>query len=351
MRRSRCRQVRARAAGALAGTLVALAGFPDAATGQGTASSNPSFGAPSGLAGELRASSSSCCLILLYPVGARRAAMSDAVTTLSSADAVLYNPAGVADLTRNHFALHHVESELIQIDAFTLLFTPFDLATFGVTYQLIDHGDQDITGDDQVPVGRLTTRDHVLIATFATPVASGLSAGLNYKFFNERYNCSGQCGGAEDLSAATHGLDFGLQYRPGWLTPVRFGAALLDLGFPLQVVNNQQADPMPTRIRIGASYDVMRHIDPAGIYELWVLVDAEESDLRRPTSPRPSIGLELSAGDVVFLRAGYGAGEGLSSGTAVGVGLVYSSFNIAVAKQVGGGLLDDPFQFSVDVGF
>lgn len=327
---------------------VGLAAAPGEGAAQAT-SGDP--GAPR-LVAELQAASGECCLMLLFPIGARRAALSEAVTSVESPDAVFYNPAGLAEVTDEHFVLHHLANQTVQVDAFTLLFSPGNIATFGLSYGLIDHGDQDVTGNQSdLPIGRITMRDHLLIASFSASVTAGVSAGLNYKYYRWRIDCSGQCQEAE-LDAATHGLDFGVQYRPLWLGQARIGASLLNVGFPLQVVNSEQADRMPTRLRVGVSYDVMRHLDPAGPYRLWLLVDAEEEDWKQPTSPTPSMGLELSAGDVIFLRGGYGAGDGITSGFAVGVGVVYSRFDVAVAKRVSGaGFGDDPFQLTVDVGF
>ena len=351
MRRFRCRRGGTGSAALVAGAIAAgLASGPSGVAAQAKPGSGP-LSIPAGLATELQASSGECCLMLLFPIGARRTAMGEAVTSVASPDAVFYNPAGLAEVDDSHFVLHHVATNTLQVDAFTLLFSPGNLATFGVSYELADFGDQDVT-QSEIPIGRITFREHILIASFATTIAAGVSAGLNYKYFNQRLACSGQCEGVLEVSAVTHGLDLGMQYRPAWLAPFRFGAALLNLGFPLQVVNSEQADPMPTRLRLGASYDVMRHMDPAGPYRLWLLVEAEEENWERPTSPTTSIGVELSAGDILFLRAGYGGGEGISSGPAVGVGIVYSSFNVAVAKRVSSsGLGDDPFQLTLDIGF
>ena len=338
-------RVRALVAGSLAAGLAAI---PGRATGQ-ERPTGP-FPGPTALADQLGARSSECCLMLLYPIGARRASMSEAVTSVSSPDAVFYNPAGLADLERNHFVLHHVESTTQQVDAFTALFTPGDLATFGISYELVDFGDQDI-GQGPVPTGRLTYREHIVIASFATTLGSGIAAGLNYKYFNTRLGCSGQCEDVPHQNAVTHGLDFGVQYRPMWL-PVQIGATLLNVGFPLQVENAEQADPMPTRLRVGIAYDVLSPVETHGPYALWLLVDAEEDDWKQPTSPETSIAMELAVGNTIFLRGGYGGGEGVSSGPAVGVGIIYSRFNVAVAKRVSSGALgDQPFQLTIDVGF
>lgn len=351
MRRFRCSRGRVRVALVAGSFALGLA----ASAGEAAAQEKPEAGShrvATRSAADPHETRSECCLMLVFPVGARQAAMSEAVTSIAAPDAVFYNPAGLAELDGGHFVVHHITSSLLQADAFTLLFSPGNLATFGLSYELIDLGDSDVTGGTDIPIGKVTFREHVLIASFATTFAAGLSGGLNYKYFNRRTGCSGQCG-TPSQSSVTHGLDFGVQYRPVWLGTAQFGASLLNVGFPLQVVNSEQADPMPTRLRVGMSYDVMRHIDPAGPYRLWLVVDAQEEDWKQPTSPTPSIAFELSAADIVFLRGGYGAGEGVSSGPSVGVGVIYSNFNVAVAKRVssGGGFADDPFQLSIDVGF
>lgn len=353
MRRFRFRSLGRRATVVAAGAFaVGMAGTPTRAGAQAKARPGGMLSVPGALAENLQTSSGECCKMLLFPIGARRTAMSEAVTALPSPDAVFYNPSGLAEVDDSHFVLHHAADSRQQVDAFTLLFSPGNLATFGVTYELIDFGDTESTDDVGTVIGTSTTRQHVVIASFATTLVAGLSAGLSYKYFAFRIDCSGQCGRDSDLSAATHGVDLGVQYRPLWLSAARFGAAVTNLGFPLQVINSQQADPMPTRLRVGMSYDVMEHFDSAGPYRLILLVDAQDENWRNPGSPIPSVGMELSAGDVVFLRAGYGGGEGIGSGPAVGVGIVYASFNLGVAKRVSSsGLGDDPFQLSLDVAF
>ena len=308
------------------------------------------FGAPSGLV-EQASANQECCRLMLLPIGARQTSMAMAVTPISSPDAVFYNPAGLAQLDGNHFVIHHLESDIQPFDAFTLLLSPGNLAVFGISYALSDHGDQDLTGENEQVVGRISSADHLLIASFATNLLANFTAGLNYKFFNWRIECSGVCSDF-DRNAKTHAVDIGVQYQPSWFSSLRIGAALLNAGLPLQVENAEQSDPLPTRLRLGVSYDVMQHFDSIGPYSLVVLVEAQEDDWKRPTTPRGAVAMEASVADFVFLRAGYGAGEGLEAGPAVGVGVVYSSINVAVAKRVNGGVLgDEPFQLTVDVGF
>lgn len=308
--------------------------------------------APDGL-GAVASTSEECCHIVLLPIGARQTAMGRAVAPLSSPEAVFYNPAGLAEVEGWHFAVHHVESNVQPYDAFTLLFTPGNLAVFGVSYALLDYGDQELTGPDDIAVGRISAADHLFIASFASTVLPGLSTGINYKYDNFRINCSGECQ-IRDLSGVSHMLDLGLQYQPIWFERLRLGLALLNVGTPMQVINADQASPAPTRLRLGAAYDVLHHFDSVGPYALTVLVEAQEDDWKQPTSPRTSFGFEASVADFVFLRAGYGAGGegGLEGGPAVGLGVVYSRFNVSVAKRVDDGIEgDQPFQLTIDIGF
>ena len=299
----------------------------------------------------LTSTNQECCRSLLLPIGARQTAMGLAVSPVASPDAVFYNPAGLAELEGNHFVVHHLESEIQPFDAFTLLISPWNLAVFGVSYVLVDYETQELTGENEEVVGRFGAADHLVVASFATPLASNLSAGINYKYYNLRIVCSGRCD-LEELNATTHALDFGVQYQPGWLGNVRFGAALLNAGVPLQVRNAEQADPLPTRLRLGVAYDVLQHLDSIGPYSLTLLVEATEDDWKKPTTPRTAVGMEAAVADFIFLRAGYGTGEGLEAGPSVGVGVLYSRFNVAIAKRVAGGIAgDEPFQLTVDVGF
>lgn len=294
-----------------------------------------------------------CCVMLLYPIGARGVALSQSMAAVRAPEAVFHNPAGLAGLEQSVFAVHHVANAAQQIDAFSVIMQPFDLATFGLSYQLVDFGDEEATNSEGIPVGRITIRDHILIASFATDVFAGVSAGLNYKLYNARWSCAGTCGGI-DVNAVTHGLDVGVQYRASWLPSLRLGAALLNAGFALQVVNRRQSDPMPTRLRLGAAYDLMHLFQARGPYALWMTVEAEDDDWRAPDSPSPSAGLELLVAELISLRAGYGAGEGVRSGPSVGIGLVYSNFHVDLAKRIGGAdnlFGEDPFQISLAVHF
>lgn len=295
-----------------------------------------------------------CCLYLLLPVGARATSMAGTITALQGVDGAFMNPAGLAGLDGNSFVVHHSDVGTTvpeQVDAFSLLLTPWSVS-LALSYQLIDNGESVVTDRFQQPTGELALRDHLVTASFATELVAGLSAGANYKLYQQRIDCTGQCGSAESVATAT-AVDLGFRYQPLWHPPLALGLALLNMSPGLQVENAEQTDPFPARIRVGAAYDVLA-ATPMD-QELALRVTAGVQDrLREPGSPTVSVGLELDVQKVIFLRAGYAPGEGLGTGAAVGLELRYDRFDIAVARSFVTSLLEtdsEPFQISFALNF
>jgi hypothetical protein len=113
------------------------------------------------------------------------------------------------------------------------------------------------------------------------------------------------------------------------------------VGPDLQFINVEQADPMPTRLRAAASYEMLHHFLDREDMAIWTTVEMEDR-LKELGSPVLYFGTEFSAGetDQVFLRAGYGQVQtGQPAGTAVGIGLRYQQFEIGIGKSLSGGSL------------
>ena len=111
----------------------------------------------------------------------------------------------------------------------------------------------------------------------------------------------------------------------------------------LQVINVEQADPVPTRVRVAAAYEVLRYFTDLPSLDLWVTAEMEDrvQDLGEPVL---YLGSEFSAGetDRVFIRAGYGQGQtGQPAGVAVGLGLKYQQFEVGIAKALSSTSLSD----------
>lgn len=298
------------------------------------------------------APSSECCLVLLLPVGAKAVAVGQTMAARGSPDAAFANPAGLAVLDDNHLVVHHSSTVAGEANAVSLLWTPDVVGTIGLSYQLYDYGEIETTDNNGAPTGVLSLRDHVLTGSFATSVYEALSAGFNLKFYQLHIDCRGDCIDNE-VAASTQALDAGVHFRPTWLPYLQIGAAITNVGFALQVVNAPQSDPAPTRTRVGVAYEVLHHAAAAEGTQMWLAIEVVDR-WQVGDAPQLSAGVEFSAAETIFLRAGWVPGEGLDSGTAVGVGVRRERIDIAVSKSLTGSALDpenEPFQVSFGLRF
>ncbi len=275
-------------------------------------------------------------LFLLLPTGAKAVGMARAMTALSSDEAAFWNPAGLAEVGRSRILLYRGDHPPAgEAFALSAIYARPPVGTLAISYQLLDVGEQQATDRAGNVVGSVSFRNHLAVASFATTVASRISTGVNFKVIQRRISCEGQCLGG-DVTATTFALDGGIQARPTTRIPLRIGVMLAHLGPDFQVVNADQADPLPTRLRISTAYEIAGHFLPYPDLDFWVTVEMEDR-WRNPGSPSMYIGGEFTAGatDAFYVRAGYEAGEGgLNQGAAVGVGVRYERFDLDLAKSL-----------------
>jgi hypothetical protein len=297
-----------------------------------------------------RGPAAECCLQLLAPVGARATGLANTLVAREGADALFVNPAALSQLGRNEFRIHNAEGEVESSNAFSLSARIPGAGVLGLTYRLSDFGESEAIDGQGNQTGLMRILEHYLIAGFGTEMGAGLSAGVAYKLFQYRKDCSGYCldGG---FAATTHGVDLGLQYHPRVWPALRLGASVTHMGLALQVVNAEQADPMPTRIRVGAAYELMHHFAADTSLALWATTSLTGS-WREGVPLRAGAGLELVLDRTVFIRTGYATGEGREAGAAVGVGLRFDRFDLGIARTfLGATGAPDPFQITFAVGF
>jgi hypothetical protein len=291
-----------------------------------------------------------CCVALLRPTGARALSLGDAITARPAPDGLFANPALLALVTDDQFLVHNLNTSIEKSNTFSLLIHAGRAGGFGLTYRQNDYGKADAFDEFGNPTGTLSVLEHVLTATYATTFALGLSAGLSYELFQFRQDCAGFCQGAA-FAATTHILDFGIHFRPAIVPGLDLGLSVVNLGLALQVVNADQASPTPTRLRIGAAYEVLQHTRVDSIARLRLMADlVQPTGFRAPTL---NVGAELAFEDALFVRAGHGGGAGVAGGVGIGVGLRFDRFDLGVARSfVSSGLDDtDPFQITFGVRF
>lgn len=308
---------------------------------------------PADLSAQTTGGRNECCLVLLIPVGARAVALGGTLTARSTPASVFLNPAGLAGLKDNGFFVHHAEQEFQSTaDAFSLLLKLGGVGMLGLSYELFDHGEIETTDSNNQQTGVLAWRDHLGLVSLGVRVAAGLSAGLSYKLFHSRIDCSGACEGLQ-VASTTNGLDLGVRYQPPFFKALELGVSVLNAPLGVGVEEAGTRDPLPTRIHAGVTYEALHQFQEGDAISLWLsgeLVD----EWRAAGSPQPAFGAELGVQDIVFLRAGYVIGEGLDTGGAVGLGLHYESLTLSLGKPFSKAPLDpetQPYQVTFGVRF
>ncbi len=290
---------------------------------------------------------------LLLPLGAQGVGLGRAVTAVEGPEAVFWNPAGLARVEGRHLQLFRGNNFAVEQFGTSFVGHEPGLGSLGISYQLTDVGEGGLTDDTGNLLGSITVRSHVAILSFATQVARRLDAGVNMKVAHFRQSCRGQCSEA-GVSSTSVAFDAGLLIRP--TEGSRVGLMMAHMGPSVQFINAEQADPLPTRVRVASSYQVLQHWDGDGDFSLWVNLEVEDR-WRDLGDPSVYLGSELVIGaqEALLVRAGYVFRDlDQRRGAALGLGLRYDRFDLGIARSLAAAELTpdtEPVYVTLGIGF
>src|SRR6267142_849380 len=297
-------------------------------------------------------------LFLVFPVGAQAVGMGQTATAAAGrGEAAFWNPAGLATLSDNEFALHSATLVTGRSNVLSAYFPSRGIGVFGGSVYLVDYGDLDRTDQNGNTIARIAPRNFEFLASYATNLTGSFVFGLSYKLVQFRVDCSGDCRDFPAGTGATHALDLGGQFSVGPGGPLRIGVAVRNIGFRLQVQNQAQADALPTRLAVGALYEVRlrpatgRALDQA--FDLKLAADVD-SPWGQAGQSETRVGLDIGYQRLVRVRAGYAFVQDGLSGPSVGLGLESGSLGVDLARAflTGSDLQDEsPTFFSLRVSF
>jgi hypothetical protein len=281
-------------------------------------------------------------LFLLVPVGARAVGLGQAVVASDiGAESMWANPAGLARMTHTELSINHSQTIIATGDALNLVVPAGKAGVIGASAYLVNYGQQDETdATGSSVIGTIYLRDYVLALSYAATVGSRISAGVTYKFVQERVDCSGACANVAAFSASTDAVDLGVQAVVDKARRLTLGLDVRDAGLSLQVNDAPQSDPLPTRLHFGASY-LVPNIEKS-IPETELRVSAEVVQNFSFTAASLRAGGELVYKKDFFVRLGVLGGSGDGAGAAVGFGARRGGLSIDFARGFGG--------FSSDAG-
>jgi len=275
-------------------------------------------------------------LFLLFPVGAQAVAMGQTAAALEGrGEAAFWNPAGLATLEHAELALNSAGLAAGATHAVTVYFPSRGLGVLGGALYLVDYGDLERTDSGGSTIARVAPRNLELLASYATALAGSFVLGINYKLVEFVVECSGDCSDFPSGQGVTHALDLGGQVAVGPAGALRVGIAVRNVGFKLQVNNRDQADALPARLVVGATYRVLLP-GPVGAgggdrLDLRVAADVD-SPWGSYGDSRMRVGVDLGYQRLLRLRGGYAFVRDGLSGPSVGMGVTSGSIGIDLAR-------------------
>lgn len=230
-----------------------------------------------GFAGSALASGAGA-INLVFPIGARYAAMGEAGTALSQdATAMWWNLGGFAfmPLREKDHDLHIMQSPLAEglADDIALYWVGYgqpmgETGALGFYLNYLDMGSQEATAEDQTSKGTFSSYAWAFGANYAVRLSGTLGVGLGVKYFRDKLTednilqdtlGSGTGSGSGD----SFGVDFGVHMKVPSLRS-NLGVAVANLGPGIQHVNAAQKDPMPRKITFGVASSLY-HSDYMGL--------------------------------------------------------------------------------------
>jgi len=245
---------------------------------------------------------------------ARGTAMGEAYTTVATgAEAVYWNPGGVAVIQRSEFSLTYIDWIFdTRQGALSFAMPLADWGAAGVQLQYVDYG---VFEEALANPARLTGRQfhpitYLVGLTYARGLTERFSAGVTVKFGHESLFDQGSVtvissqGLTETVNTYANALlfDFGLRYDTGFRS-VRIAASVQNFGASVKYA--KEASPAPLLFRLGIGADILGANSLFGLLEDHRLSGA--FDLFQPNdyTQQMHAGLEYEYAQTFALRVGY----------------------------------------------
>ena len=253
---------------------------------------------------------------------ARATAMGDAYSVLASgAEAVFWNPAGVALADKRELSMTYLKWIFdTQQGALSFSAPLGNIGAVGVQVQYVDFGEipealwtspyKDDIGYPGLTGNTFHPFTFLVGLTYASQITDKFSTGISVKYARESlYNGNtvvaiSSSGDTSTVNTWGNGLlfDFGLNYNTGFRT-IRLAASMQNFGANIRYAS--EAGPVPMALRVGIAADVIGNNA--------LLLQSEENrlgvafDLFQPNDyeQQAHVGIEYVFEGFVALRAGY----------------------------------------------
>lgn len=239
----------------------------------------------------LRAQGDGGAVFLLIPPGARAGGMGEAQVALANdAYATYWNPAGLAFTKGQEVAVMHTNWLPELVDDIYYEFAAYrsklgDRSAFGIHGTYLNLGEIAQTGSAGPEI--LDTYSSYMWAagiSYSRQLTSHLSLGITIKYFQQFLApASALDQEEEDALSSTFAFDLGLMRWQGVNGFLSWGLVLSNIGPSVKFYDADQADPAPTRLRLGFALQILN----ADQLNLHVAYDISKGVASRDASGKP----------------------------------------------------------------
>ena len=290
---------------------------------------------------------------LLAPIGARTVGMAGAVVaSRADVEGVLWNPASAAGLERPTAYFHEANDFGTSSQVLGFL-GRWQSLRLGLAYYHFGLGSIEARDESNQALGSIDLDDDALILTGGYSLSPTIDLGMSYKLVRLGSSCDGECDSFDGKSVG-HAFDLGVTADISAARGLSVGAVLRNFGPGIQFTGGSTTDPMPTRLRLGASLDAVSAFFP-GEDRFGVVV---QGDLQQTVTEfddlEAYLGAEASLRGILYVRGGYAWSAAGRQGAALGIGLRYDRLMIDLGRafnDFSGFDSDSPFQLTVGFGF
>ncbi|MDH7514715.1 MAG: PorV/PorQ family protein [Bacteroidota bacterium] len=213
---------------------------------------------------------------LLISPGARASAMGESgVSVANDASAVFWNPAGLGfqkgmelSLSHSNWLPQFQQSDLFYEYANFKMSIPSINGTVGAALTFLNLGEFEYRDEANNKLGTFKSFEMAFTASYGTRIDEDLSAGIGLRLIHSSLSSVQTANEQGSGQATAVAGDIGVLYRPSKLVlPLlgfdlgdRFGAgfAFSNIGPSITYIDQDQSDPLPTAMRLGLSFDIVR---------------------------------------------------------------------------------------------
>ena len=298
---------------------------------------------------------------LIIPPGARANGIGESfVAVADDATAAWWNVGGLAFLPKRNIVLMHTQLVPDLANDVYYEFLGFanefqDFGTLAVSVIYLTYGESVATNTQGRETGRFKSWEGAVMVSFAMPVTENVGVGLSGKFIHADLAPADLTLEGLDGTGSTVAVDAGVLWRiPRYR--LRFGTALTNVGPDITFIDQEQSDPLPITLRLGAMYNPIA----SKVNNLLLTFDVEQSLvwlIDSSTNTRRSeiwhVGTEYRYIDLLAGRLGWIYDEdGDFNAATYGLGFIYQGkVSLDYANVPQAETLDRVHRFSISVSF